>query len=181
MKMIYNPEPCFELISCLQVAFTMVGTDHSGGTEAKECIFESSMLPGRSVNSSRVGTKRFNENGQTKNIKRPKLSVQGESCAVNVLLQENDSPTSTSEKEENYAGYFHESIISFVGKLKPPGGHIGFLKPDGALTALCLLCIAFSRFPQTVLSFSIFQQMLSWIPWISNEVGINLLLGFLLA
>ncbi|KAK4772042.1 hypothetical protein SAY86_013817 [Trapa natans] len=168
IKMMYSHEPCFELISCLQVAVTMLTTDGIKGTEDKDSIFVSSMLPGRSVTSSRFGTKRLNENVQTNNTKRLKLSVQGESCPGSGLLQENDSCMSTSE-EENYAGYFHECIVSFVGKLKPPGGHIGFLKPDSALTTFCFLCIAFSRFPQTILSFSIFQQILSWIPWISDQ------------
>lgn len=152
----------------------MLGSDCVEGAEVNDSTSVSLVLSGRSVNSSRVGTKRFNENDQTNNIKRQRLSMQGEACAGNVPLQESDSHITTSEKDGKHAGCFHESIISFVGKLMPPDGHVGFLKPDTSLTTLCLLCIAFSRFPRTILSFSIFQQMLSWIPWISDQVGLNL-------
>ncbi|OWM80452.1 serine/threonine-protein kinase ATR isoform X2 [Punica granatum] len=173
IKMMHHPEPCFQLTSCLQVAVSILGIDCVGVMEVNGNVSELSVLSGKSFNSSRVGEKRSNVNGQTNNIKRQKTSQQGEASASYVLPQQSASHLTICEREEKHAGYFHELIISFVGKLKPSAVHIGFPKPEIALTALCMVCIAFSRYPKTILSFSIFQQMLSWLPWISDQAKIG--------
>ncbi|KAB2602641.1 Ataxia telangiectasia-mutated and RAD3-related [Pyrus ussuriensis x Pyrus communis] len=68
-------------------------------------------------------------------------------------------------ERENYADYMLKSLLSFVEFVKPPGVHPDSLRPDAALRALSLLCVAFCRYPETNLSLSIFCQMYAWMPW----------------
>ncbi|TKY50719.1 Serine/threonine-protein kinase ATR [Spatholobus suberectus] len=63
----------------------------------------------------------------------------------------------------------NKSLISFVQSLNAPAGRPGSLRPDIALSALSMLCIAFSIYPETDLSLRIFQQMLAWLPWIADQ------------
>ncbi|KAM1829831.1 hypothetical protein ACFX14_022596 [Malus domestica] len=63
----------------------------------------------------------------------------------------------------------HESVLSFVESLEPPGVHSDSLRPDATLRAVSMLCIAFCSYPETNLSLSIFRQMYAWMPWVFQQ------------
>jgi serine/threonine-protein kinase ATR len=65
----------------------------------------------------------------------------------------------------------NKSLLSFVQSLNAPAVGPGSLRPDIALPALSILCVAFSIYPESDLSVRIFQQMLGWLSWIAEQVG----------
>lgn len=175
IKIICNPEPCFLITRCLQIAVSILGLDQSGVLEIGKNSLEISASYGQSKFSN-VGEKRSLEQGHAPNIKRQKIPPQGEALADDIQLKHR-TPV-ISGKEENYADKLHLKVISLIDVLKSPTVECGHFKPNVALTSLSLLCVAFSKHPCTSLSLSIFQQAFSWVPWITEQVGLQLFLFF---
>ncbi|PQQ14473.1 serine/threonine-protein kinase ATR isoform X1 [Prunus yedoensis var. nudiflora] len=108
-------------------------------------------------------------------IWRPESLVYVLSCPepcfslIDCLQVERKRTHTVACEREDYADYMHQSLLSFVEILKSPGVNPDSLRPEVALTALSMLCIAFCRYPETNLSQSIFNQMYAWIPWVCQQ------------
>ncbi|CAL9022861.1 unnamed protein product [Prunus brigantina] len=162
------PEPCFSLIDCLQVALSILGPDLVGLRIANSNCQSISALTDKSIENSRVGEKRPIQDVDTFKIKRQKVDKEIMSSDSNFQVERKRTHTVACERED-YADYMHQSLLSFVEILKSPAVNPDSLRPEVALTALSMLCIAFCRYPETNLSQSIFNQMYAWIPWVCQQ------------
>ena len=167
------PEPCFPLIDCFRVALSILGPDRVGGRAVNYSSLESLTSSDKSIENLRVGEKRPIQEVDTFKVKRQKLDEEVVASDANVQVEVESKHTHivTCEREEKYAIDMHKSLLAFVKYLDSPAVEPDSLSPDVALTALSMLCIAFSRYPETNLSICIFQQMYAWIPRICEMVG----------
>jgi len=104
-------------------------------------------------------------------IKRQKLNEEVVVTDGNLDVECKSSYVVTCQTVEGYASHMNKSILSFVDSLSAPAVRPGPLRPEIALSALSILCITFSVYPEIDLSLRIFQQMLAWLPWIADKVG----------
>ncbi|KAL5856184.1 hypothetical protein ACOSQ3_006018 [Xanthoceras sorbifolium] len=162
-------EPCFPLIDCFQVALFILDPDRVGGRTTNDVSLDLSTSIDNSVENCRVGEKRHIHDVNTSKIKRQKVDEGIVVSGANVPVEHKPTWIFDSERKEEYADYMHASLLSFVELLDPPSVKPGSLRPDVAVTALSMLCIAFSRYPQTNISRCIFRQMHAWIPWIYEQ------------
>ncbi|XP_059445807.1 serine/threonine-protein kinase ATR isoform X2 [Corylus avellana] len=158
------PEPCFLLIDCFRVALSILGLDSVGGRATNCSALDLLTSSDKSIENLRVGEKRPISDVDTFKVKRQKLDNEITASDANVQVQSKHTCIVTREREDKYANDMHESLLSFVKYLNSPDAGTDTLSPHVALTALSMLCIAFSRFPDTNLSIFIFQQMYAWIP-----------------
>lgn len=162
------------MIDCFQVALAILGPDRVGGRITDDVGLELSTSGYIANENWRVGEKRHINDVNILKIKRPKVDEENMLSDANVIGEHKPTHIFRCEREEEFADYMHEALLSFVETLDCPSVKPGSLKPNVALTALSMLCIAFSRYPQTNLSCRIFQQMYAWIPWICELVCLNL-------
>ncbi|KAM2676913.1 hypothetical protein EV1_003539 [Malus domestica] len=162
------PETWFSLIDCLKVALSIISPNLVGWRITNSNCHSLSSLSDKSNENSRVGEKRPLQDLDTFKNKRQKADEDSMSLDSNSWGECKHTHTVACERE-NYADYMHKSLLSFVGFVKPPGVHPDSLRPDAALRALSLLCIAFCRYPETNLSLSIFHQMYAWMPWVCQQ------------
>lgn len=171
IHMLCFPEPCFQLIDCFQVVLSILGPNGVGG-KAKNYSGQNSLTSSHtSIENLRVGEKRPILDVDTFKVKRQKLNQETMASVANVQTQSKYTSIVACEREDKYANDMHKSLLSFVRYLNSPDVGHDTLSPRVALTALSMLCIAFSRYPETDLSICIFQQMYAWIPWICDLVG----------
>lgn len=163
-------EPCFPLINCFQVAISILGPDRVGGRITNDISLDLSTSSDNSNENWRIGEKRRIHDINILKMKRQKLDEETMLSDANVLLEHKPTHVFNCEREEEYADYMRESLLSFVEHLDCPSVKPGCLRPDVVITALSMLCIAFSRYPHTNISRCIFRQMLAWIPWICELV-----------
>lgn len=169
-----SSEPCFHLIDCFQVALSILDPDRVGGRKTNGVSLDLQTSVGNSVENCRVGEKRHVHDLNTFKIKRQKVDEGIMVSDANVPVGHKPTRIFDCERKEEYADYMHASLLSFVELLDPPFVKPGSLRPDVAVTALSMLCIAFSRYPQTNVSLCIFRQMHAWISWICEQVRLNL-------
>ncbi|XP_050231488.1 serine/threonine-protein kinase ATR isoform X2 [Mercurialis annua] len=163
------PEPCPSLIDCLHVTLTILGHERVGGGALNNDSLGLPKSHDGPIENSKIGDKRRAQNLNTVQIKRLKFDK-------NIMAYDADVPEETklthilnSEREgEEYADNMHAFLISLLDIMHAPP-RPDSLRPNVALAALSMLCISFSRYPMTNMSFCIFQQMLSWIPWICEQ------------
>lgn len=165
------PEPCFLLIDCFRVALSILGPDSVGGRATNCSALDLLTSSDKSIENLRVGEKRPIPDVDTFKVKRQKLDDEIMASDANVQGQSKHTRIVTREREDKYANDMHKSLISFVKYLNSRDVGTDTLSPHVELTALSMLCIAFSRFPDTNLSIFIFQQMYAWIPRICKLVG----------
>ncbi|XP_062175775.1 serine/threonine-protein kinase ATR isoform X2 [Alnus glutinosa] len=158
------PEPCFLLIDCFRVALSILGPDSVGGRATNCSALDFLTSSDKSIENLRVGEKRPIPDVETFKVKRQKLDDEIMASDANVQVQSKHTCIVTCEREDKYANDMHKSLISFVKYLNSPDVGTDTLSPHVALTALSMLCIGFSRFPDANLSIFIFQQMYAWIP-----------------
>lgn len=160
------PNPCFLLIDCFRVALSVLGPVSVGGRATNRSALDSLKAIDYSTANLRVGEKRPIADVDPFKVKRQKLD--GEIVAFDANMQGQGKYTCVvaCEREDKYAYDMHKSLVSFVKYLNSPEDGTNSLSPHVALTALSMLCIAVSRYPDTNLSVCIFQQMFAWIPWI---------------
>ncbi|KAK4847635.1 hypothetical protein QYF36_004185 [Acer negundo] len=165
-----SSEPCFPLIDCFQVALYILDPDLVGGRRTTNDVsLDLSTSVDNSVENNRVGEKRHVHDVNTFNIKRQKVDEGIMVSDANVPVEHKPTRIFDCERKEEYADYMHASLLSFVELLDPPSVKLGSLRPDVAVTALSMLCIAFSKYPQTNISLCIFRKMYAWIPWICEQ------------
>ncbi|OMO80025.1 hypothetical protein CCACVL1_13210 [Corchorus capsularis] len=163
------PEPCILLIDCFQAALSVLGPNRVGGGTTDHNKLGLSSSSDKSIKNPKVGVKRNNFDVDTFKIKRQKIEQETKVSNTNVRGDINLTDIVSYEREEGYAHSMHESLLLFVELLNSPSVKQDSLRPDVALTALSLLCIAFCRYPQTNMSLCIFRQMMTWIPWICDQ------------
>ncbi|CAK7329438.1 unnamed protein product [Dovyalis caffra] len=167
-QMLSSPEPCSSLIDCFHVALSVLGPDRVGGRMENNYSVSLSVSGDISVQNSRVGKKRQAQDVDIIKAKRHKVDRDAMASDPNVPAECKPPCIVNPEREEEYAVYMHNSLVSFLELLKPLTKP-DYLRPDVALAALSMLCIAFCRYPTTYLSICIFQQMHTWIPWICEQ------------
>ncbi|RVW18045.1 hypothetical protein CK203_117135 [Vitis vinifera] len=87
--------------------------------------------------------------------KRQKLEEESMASDVEVHVSCKLSHIVTCERGQEHANYMHISLLSFVELLKPHVVKDKPFRPEVSLTALSMLCIVFSKYPQTNMSFFI--------------------------
>lgn len=168
VDMLSFPEPCFALIDCFKAVLSILGPDYVGGSLPG---MGSSELSNKSIETSRIGEKRPFEDLDIVKKKRPKMDGEIVSSEADIMVECKKPHVKICETEETYANNLHNLLVSFVGCLKASSIRADALRPEVSLTALSMLCIAFCRYPETRLSMVIFQEMISWIPWIYEQVA----------
>ncbi|KAL2323976.1 hypothetical protein Fmac_023034 [Flemingia macrophylla] len=170
IRALYHPEPCLPLIECFQVALSTLGPHLVGGTQGNNKDFTMLAAEDKSIEGTRLGQKRPIQDMDKLNNKRQKLNDEIVVADVSLQVECKSSHIVTCQRAEGYASHMNKSLLSFVQSLNIPAVRPGgSLRPDVALSALSMLCIAFSSYPETDLSLRIFQQMLAWLPWIADQ------------
>ncbi|RVW38512.1 Serine/threonine-protein kinase ATR [Vitis vinifera] len=164
-----SSEPCLPLIDCFQVALSILGPD-CVGAKTSDTNMVSSTSSDKRIENLRVGGKRPIQDQDTCKSKRQKLEEESMASNAEVHVSCKLSHIVTCEREQEHANYMHTSLLSFVELLKPTVVKDTPFRPEVSLTALSMLCIVFSKYPQTNLSLFITQQIYAWIPWICEQV-----------
>ncbi|CAL1372888.1 unnamed protein product [Linum trigynum] len=170
LDMLFIPEPCRALIDCIQVALTILGSDRVGGSLENNCSVSLSSGGDKSVENPRVGEKRQSQDIDILLSKRRKVDEDTVTPDASQLAKCKWSHIVGFETEDEYAGSMHTSLVSFIEQLKCSSTLTDSVRPEMALTALSMLCIACSIEPVTNLSVCIFEVMHSWLPWICKQV-----------
>ncbi|KAK7280606.1 hypothetical protein RJT34_25671 [Clitoria ternatea] len=161
-------ESCLALIDCFQAALSTLGPHLVGGTQGNNKTLTTLLYEDKSMESLRLGQKRPIQDMDNPQIKRQKLNEEIVADA-SLEVECKYSCIVTCQSVEDYANHMNKSLFSFIQSLDTPSIRPGSLRPDVALSALSLLCIAFSIYPETDLSLRIFQKMLAWLPWIAEQ------------
>lgn len=169
ISMLYHPEPFLSLIECFQVALTTLGPCLVGGILGNKTLTKLAS-DDKSIESRRLGQKRPIQDMDNLKIKRQKLNEEIVVADASFEVECKYTRIVTCQSVEDYANHMNKSLLSFVQSLNAPAVEPSSLKPDIALSALSMLCIAFSIYPETHLSRRIFEQMLAWLPWIVEQV-----------
>uniref|UniRef100_A0A0R0I0C7 Serine/threonine-protein kinase ATR n=1 Tax=Glycine max TaxID=3847 RepID=A0A0R0I0C7_SOYBN len=166
---LYHSEPCLPLIECFHVALSTLGPHLVGGIRGN--IKDLTILASgdKSTESMRICQKRPIQDIDNLSIKRQKLNEEIVVADASLEVECKSSYIVTYQRVEGYASHMNKSLLSFVESLNAPTIRPGSLRPDIALSALSMLCIAFSIYPETDLSLRIFEQMLAWLPWIADQ------------
>lgn len=159
------------LIECFQVAVSTLGPHLVGGNQRNNNSVALLSNENKSTESMRHGQKRSIQDMGNSKIKRQKLNEEIDVIDASIEVECKYSCIVTCQRVEDYANHMNKSLVSFVQSLNAPAVGPGSLRPDIALSALSVLCIAFSIYPESDLSIRIFQQMLAWLPWIAEQVG----------
>lgn len=159
VRMLCSERPCLPLIQCIRAAITILipGDALEGEVDASTSVanLKSSVLP-------KISSKRSMEINSTVECKRQKTAESNIEYTSNFLVD--------IEQKKKFANELWRSICLFLEFAKPANLKASPLKPETTITALSLLCLAFSAHPHSSLSSSIFHQNLSWIPWICKQV-----------
>lgn len=167
---LYHLEPFLPLVECFHVALSTLGSHLVGGMRGNHGTFTKSTYEDKSSGNTRLGQKRSVQDVDQLKTKRKKLSEDISVAYANVKVECKYLRVVACPKGEDYADHMNKCLLSFVKFLHAPSKEPGHLRPDMALSALSMLCIIFSTYPETNLSLNILQQMLAWIPWIAEQV-----------
>jgi serine/threonine-protein kinase ATR len=159
------------LIECFQVAVSTLGPHLFGGIQGNNKNVALLLNENKSIESIRHGQKRSIQDMDNLKIKRQKLNEEIDFTDASIEVELKYSCIVTCQTVEEYASHMNKSLLSFVQSLNAPAVGPGSLRPDIALPALSILCVAFSIYPESDLSVRIFQQMLGWLSWIAEQVG----------
>nr|CAN75049.1 hypothetical protein VITISV_039465 [Vitis vinifera] len=147
-------EPCLPLIDCFQAALSILGPD-CVGVKTSDTSVVSSTSSDKRIENLRVGGKRPIQDQDICKSKRQKLEEESMASDAEVHVSCKLSHIVTCEREQEHANYMHTSFLSFVELLKPPVVKDKPFRPEVSLTALSMLCIVFSKYPQTNMSIFI--------------------------
>lgn len=150
VKVLYMSNPCFRLIDCICLAIGTFGAESfnelGGATEDSDL--------------SGVGKKRKTEDRESTSLKRQKMTETS-------FLKHGE------QEESKISNPFPRLLFQLVAYLKPDSELHNSMTPENAINALSVLCCAFSSYCNTSLSGSIFDHVISWIPWICKQVSRN--------
>ncbi|XP_042464961.1 serine/threonine-protein kinase ATR-like isoform X2 [Zingiber officinale] len=169
VRMLCLERPCLPLIQCIQAAITILIPSDAleGEVDASTSVtnLKSTMLP-------KISSKRSMEINSIVECKRQKIAEANIEYTSNFLAD--------IEQKKKFANELCRSICLFLEFAKPAYLKSSPLNPETTITALSLLCLAFSAHPHSSLSSSIFHQNLSWIPWICKQAKDSSLLASVL-
>ncbi|MCL7051841.1 hypothetical protein MKW94_026365 [Papaver nudicaule] len=167
VNMMYSPKPCLPLMDCLRSAIDILGPNFVGDVYAENGNVGVSTGSDKRNQSSKVRDKRPVQNLDILQNKRQK--VEEEMLLPNINAHVGLDCKIKYEQDNEHAGSMRESLLSFIGLLKPSGINGSTLTPQIAVAALSMLCIIFSKYPETCLALTIFSQVSEWMPWISEQ------------
>lgn len=159
------------MIECFQVAVSTLGPHLVGGTQGNNKNGALLSNENKPIERTGHGQKRSIQDMDNFKIKRQRLSKEIDVADASIEVECKYSCIVTCQRVEDYASHMNKSLLSFIQSLNAPAVGPGSLKPDIALSALSVLCIAFSIYPESDVSIRIFEQMLAWLPWITEQVG----------
>jgi len=159
------------LIECFEVALSTLGPHFVRGILGNNEDLTVLASEDTSTESTRLGQKRPIRDMDILSMKRQKLNEEIVVADASLDMECRSGYIVTCQTVEGYASHMNKSLISFVDSLNAPAVRPGSLRPEIALSALSILCITFSIYPEIDLSLRIFQQMLAWLPWIADQVG----------
>ncbi|XP_068493011.1 serine/threonine-protein kinase ATR isoform X2 [Phaseolus vulgaris] len=166
---LYHSEPCLPLIECFEVALSTLGPHFVRGILGNNEDLTVLASEDTSTESTRLGQKRPIRDMDILSMKRQKLNEEIVVADASLDMECRSGYIVTCQTVEGYASHMNKSLISFVDSLNAPAVRPGSLRPEIALSALSILCITFSIYPEIDLSLRIFQQMLAWLPWIADQ------------
>ncbi|XP_015941840.1 serine/threonine-protein kinase ATR [Arachis duranensis] len=169
---LYQLEDLFRpLIDCFQVALSTLGPHLVGGVQGNDNTLTTLASNDQSIQSMRLGLKRPIEDVHNPTIKRQKVNEEIVVSDASLEMECKYSGIVTCQRVEDYADHMNKSLLSFVQSLNAPAVSDALLslRPMAALSALSMLCITFSIYPETNIYFRIFQQMHAWLPWIVEQ------------
>ncbi|CAK8574214.1 unnamed protein product [Lathyrus sativus] len=167
---LYHPEPCLPMIECFQVAVSTLGPHLVGGIQGNDKNGALLSNENKPIERTGHGQKRSIQDMDNFKIKRQRLSKEIDVVDASIEVECKYNCIVTCQRVEDYANHMNKSLLSFIQSLNAPAVGPGSLKPDIALSALSVLCIAFSIYPESDMSIRIFEQMLAWLPWITEQV-----------
>ncbi|XP_048234616.1 serine/threonine-protein kinase ATR isoform X1 [Ricinus communis] len=179
MNILCFPEPCPSLVDCLHVTLLILGPERVGGGVVNKVSVALPTSYYVSIEHTRVGEKRCIQDLDT--IKNKRVRFERNVMVSDADILEESKLTrivSFEREEEEYADLMHASLLSLLDILQSSPSECKSLIPDVALAALSMLCISFCRYPMTIMSLCIFQQMHSWIPWICEQARRGVLFTF---
>ena len=149
-----SSKPCLPLIDCFQAALSIPGPNCVGAKTSDTSVV-SSTSSDKKIENVRVRGKRPIQDQDICKSKRQKLEEESMASDVEVHVSCKLSHIVTCERGQEHANYMHISLLSFVELLKPHVVKDKPFRPEVSLTALSMLCIVFSKYPQTNMSFFI--------------------------
>ncbi|KAG6530237.1 serine/threonine-protein kinase ATR-like [Zingiber officinale] len=164
VKMLYSEIPYLPLIQCIQAALSIL---ISSDTLEGEVDASASVAYLKSSGLMQISSNRSMEINPIITFKIQKIAESNIEFTSNFLVD--------IEQKKKFANELWNSICSFLANLEASP-----LKPERTITALSLLCLAFSAHPRSKLSSSIFHQNLSWIPWTRKQAKDSSLLASIL-
>lgn len=170
MRMLCFPKPCIPLIDCIRVAFDVLSSN--GTSEEEDDVRIGMSLANLQENIlPKVGGKRLAETNVKIKYKRQRTTTVDANivCTSNLPGDAECTSLITEQKKES-TNELCRLISLFLEFSKPVELKGSVYKPETTITALSFLCLVFSAYPNARLSYSIFHQVLSWIPWICEQV-----------
>lgn len=166
INLLCSPKPCLPLIECIQMAISTLCYNRIREDSVDGRLM--SLANGKEFDIPKVGEKRLAQNTDDNQCKRQKTEDMTIFPSAFVPVDSEFTGLLTCKQGKQYADDLRQSLFLFVGLLRP-GENASAMRPETAIAALSLLCIAFYGYPNISLSISIFQQVLSWIPWICKK------------
>ncbi|KAF5185097.1 serine/threonine-protein kinase ATR [Thalictrum thalictroides] len=169
MTMLLTSSQCLSLVDCIRVTIDVLGLDRVGESFT-DCDSEDvSKSDTKGIESLKVGEKRRALNLDSLINKRQKVGEEVSVFCADAQMRSEFPCIHTIETDKEYVDYVWGSFISFVGLLNPGNVEANLLKPEIALTALSMLCLAFCNYQPNDLSLRIFKQINAWMPWICKQ------------
>ncbi|KAI3887638.1 hypothetical protein MKW92_052728 [Papaver armeniacum] len=133
VNMMYSPKLCLPMMDCLRIAIGILGPDFVGYVNAENIDIDISPGSDKTNQSSKVGDKRLVQNSDILQNKRQK--VEEETLMSNINARVGLDCTMKHEQDKEHADPMRESLLSFVGFVKPSGIREFMLTPEFAVTA----------------------------------------------
>ncbi|MED6198219.1 hypothetical protein PIB30_064049 [Stylosanthes scabra] len=169
---LYQLEDLFlPLIDCFQAALSTLDPHLVGGVQGNSNTLTTLTTKDQRIQSMRLGLKRPIQEIDNPTIKRQKVNEEIAVSDASLEMECKYSGIVTCQRVEDYAKDMNKSLLSFVQSLNPPAVGVALLslRPEAALSALSMMCITFSIYPETDIYLRIFQQMHAWLPWIVEQ------------
>ncbi|KAI3855897.1 hypothetical protein MKW98_007860 [Papaver atlanticum] len=130
VNMMYSPKLSLPMMDCLRIAIGILGPDFVGYVNPENTDIGISSGSDKTNQSSKVGDKRLVQNLDILQNKRQK--VEEETLLSNINARVGLDCTMKHEQDKEHADPMRESLLSFVGLLKPSGISESMLTPETA-------------------------------------------------
>ncbi|MED6179822.1 hypothetical protein PIB30_004466 [Stylosanthes scabra] len=159
------------LIDCFQAALSTLDPHLVGGVQGNNKTLTTLTTKDPQIQSMRLGLKRPIQEIDNPTIKRQKVNEEIVVSDASLEMECKYSGIVTCQRVEDHAKDMNKSLLSFVQSLNAPAVGVALLslRPEAALSALSMLCITFSIYPETDIYLRIFHQMHAWLPWIVEQ------------